>query len=88
MTVSLFRAYNVEDMSVDSQGSDQRTNRKLDTPEKTFDLNSHVVNQEFSNKKGTEGLAGKVMGQQPPILSNVPALDWKSALRSLIKPMD
>jgi len=37
-------------------------------PKKTLDMDPHVVNQEFSDKKGTEGLAGEVVGQQPPIL--------------------
>lgn len=40
-----------------------RTDRKLDAPEKTLNLNSHVVNQEFGDKKDTEGLAGEVVGQ-------------------------
>lgn len=30
------------------------TNRKLDTPEKTLNLNSHVVNQELRDEKVAE----------------------------------
>jgi hypothetical protein len=48
-----------------------RTDRKLDAPEKTFNLNSHVVNQELNDEKVTVGLTGEVVGQESPILSGV-----------------
>jgi hypothetical protein len=39
-----------------------RTDRKLDAPEKTFNLNSHVVNQELNDEKVTVGLTGEMVG--------------------------
>lgn len=50
-----------------------RTHRKLSAPEKTLDLNSYVVNQEFSDEKVTKGLTGEMMSQKPPVLSGVSA---------------
>jgi len=50
-----------------------RTDRKLDTPEETFYLNPHVVNQELGDEKVAEGLTDEVVGKESPILSNLPA---------------
>ena len=55
------------------EGTMDLTDRKLDAPEETLNLNAHVVDQELGDEKVAEGLAHEVVGQEPPILSGSPA---------------
>ena len=48
-----------------------RTDRELDAPKETLDLNSHVVNQKLGDKKVAERLADEVVSQDSPVLSGV-----------------
>ena len=50
-----------------------RTDRKLDAPKESLNLNADIVYQEFGDKKVAEGLADEVVGQEPPVLSGSPA---------------
>lgn len=49
------------------------TDRKLDAPEETLDLNARMVDQELGDKQITEGLADEMVGQESPVLSGFPA---------------
>ena len=48
------------------------TDRKLDTPEETLDLNAHIVDQKLGDEKVGGGLTNAVVGQKPPVLSGLP----------------
>jgi len=50
-----------------------RTDRKLDAPEETLNLNARMVNQELGDEQITEGLADKMVGHESPVLSSFPA---------------
>ena len=56
-----------------------KTDRKLDTPEETLDLNAHVVDQELGDEKVGGGLTDAVVSQKPPVLSGLPVGSRRSA---------
>jgi len=45
-----------------------RTDRELDAPKETLNLDSHVVNQKLGDKKVAERLTDEVVGQDSPVL--------------------